>query len=174
MSQPLPPEQDQFLRLYTQHEAALHMFVRSLLPCREEADEVMQQVSVVLWSKFETAQDFRKWAFGVARLEVLRFIQTRRRDRHVFDEELLQRLCDRAALHQRDAVTRRDALELCLQKLPATQRELVLIAYTKGTRIDELAVRRKQTPMALYKMLHRIRFLLLACVEQTLASEETA
>lgn len=174
MPQPLPPEHEQFLRLYTQYEAALHIFVRSMLPCGEEADEVMQQVGIVLWTKFEGAQDFRKWAFGVARIEVLRFIQTRIRDRHVFDEELLNRLSDRAALHQPEAMPRREALEHCLQKLPLLQRELVLTAYTKGTRIDELAVRRNQTPMALYKLLHRIRSILLECVERTLASEETA
>jgi RNA polymerase sigma-70 factor (ECF subfamily) len=174
MPQPLPPEHEQFLRLYTQYEAALHIFVRSMLHCREEADEVMQQVGIVLWTKFDTAQDFRKWAFGVARIEVLRFIQTRTRDRHVFDEDLLHRLSDRAALHQRDAVTRRDALEHCLEKLPPPQRELVLTAYTRGTRIDELALRRNQTPMALYKLLHRIRFILLECVERTLVSEDTA
>lgn len=174
MSQPLPPQHDQFLRLYTQYEAALHIFVRSMLRSREEADEVMQQVAVVLWSKFETAQDFRKWAFGVARLEVLRFVQSRKRDRHVFDEELLKRLSDRASLDPQGAVERRDALEVCLQKLPSAQRELVLNAYTRGTRIDELAIRRNQTPMALYKLLHRIRFMLFECVERTLASGETA
>jgi RNA polymerase sigma-70 factor (ECF subfamily) len=50
----------------------------------------------------------------------------------------------------------------------------VLSAYTKGTRIDELAKRRGQTPMALYKLLHRIRQALLECVERTLAKEEHA
>ena len=150
------------------------MFVRSMLSSRQEAAEVMQQVVVVLWSKFEQAQDFKKWAFGVARLEVLRFLQSRKRDRHVFDEELLHRLADRAALHEPEVASRRDALEGCLQKLPATQRELVLTAYTKGTRMDELATRRGQTPMALYKLLHRIRQALLDCVERTIAEEASA
>jgi len=174
MPQPLDPQNAHFLRLYAQHEAGLHVFVRSMLPCREEADEVMQQVAVVLWSKFETAQDFKMWAFGVARYEVLRYLQSRKRDRHVFDEDLLNRLADRATLHERDVVTRREALEGCLQKLPAAQRELVLTAYTKGTRMDRLAARRSQTPMALYKLLHRIRLTLLECVERTLAEEATA
>jgi RNA polymerase sigma-70 factor (ECF subfamily) len=174
MPQPLEPQHADFLRLYAQHEAALHVFVRAMLASRQEADEVMQQVVVVLWSKFEQAQDFKKWAFGVARLEVLRFLQSRKRDRHVFDEDLLHRLADRAALHEPEVATRREALEGCLQKLPATQRELVLTAYTKGTRMDELATRRGQTPMALYKLLHRIRQALLDCVERTLAEEASA
>ena len=67
----------------------------------------------------------------------------------------------------------REALESCLQKLPATQRELVLTAYTKGTRMVDLATRRGQTPMALYKLLHRIRQALLECMRRTLAQEET-
>jgi RNA polymerase sigma-70 factor (ECF subfamily) len=173
---PLPrePQPADFLRLFAEHEAALRVFVRSMLPVRSDADEVMQQVSVVLWSKFETARDFKKWAFGVARLEVLRFLQTRKRDRHVFDEELLHRLADRVALHEREIVSRREALDGCLQKLSGTHRELVLSAYTKGTRIDELATLRGQTPMALYKLLHRIRQTLLECVERNLAEEQTA
>ena len=174
MPQPIDPQHTNFLRLYTEHEAALHVFVRSMLPCREETDEVMQQVVIVLWSKFEEAQDFKKWAFGVARLETLKFLQSRRRDRHVFDEELVNRLADRAALNEPNVGARRDALEGCLQKLPAAHRELVLTAYTKGTRMDDLASRRGQTPMALYKLLHRIRLALLDCVERTLAKEETA
>ena len=174
MPQPSEIPQAKFLRLYAEHEAPLHVFVRSMLSSRAEADEIMQQVAVVLWTKFDTAHDFKKWAYGVARLEVLRFLQSRKRDRHVFDETLVNRLADRAALQEREVLTRREALEGCLEKLPPTQRGLVLTAYTKGTRIDELALRRGQTPMALYKLLHRIRLALLECVERSLAREESA
>ena len=171
---PERPQHDQFLRLFAEHEPALHTFVRSMLPSREEASEVLQDVIVVLWQKFETAQDFKKWAFGVARLEVLKFLQTRKRDRHVFDDELVNRLADRAVLLQQQHLNEREALESCLQKLPATQREMVLSAYTKGTRMDALAERRGQTPMSLYKLLHRIRQALQECVRKTIAKEELA
>jgi RNA polymerase sigma-70 factor, ECF subfamily len=165
---------DRFLRLFAEHEGAVHAFVRSLLPTRGEAAEVMQEVAVVLWQKFDVARDFRKWAFGVARLEVLRFLQSRRRDRHVFDDELVNRLADDAIAWEQRHETQREALGLCLQKLPAMQRELLLAAYTKGTRMDELAARRGQTAMSLYKMLHRIRQALLECVRRALSQEELA
>src|SRR5262245_30370317 len=90
------PHHDQFLRLFAEHEAALHAFIRAMLPTREEASQVLQDVIIVLWQKFDSAQDFRKWAYGVARLEVLKFLQTRKRDRHVFDDELVNRLADKA------------------------------------------------------------------------------
>jgi RNA polymerase sigma-70 factor (ECF subfamily) len=166
-----PHQHDQFLRLYAEHEAALHTFVRSMLPNREEAAAVLQDVIVVLWQKFESAQDFKRWAYGVARMEVLKFIQTRKRDRLVFDNELVNRLADRAVLLEQRHLTERDALEGCLQKLPEAQRELVLTAYAKGTRMDDLAAQRGQTPMAFYKLLHRLRKALQDCVQQTLAQE---
>ena len=174
MSQlPEHPPHDQFLRLYAEHEVALHTFVRSMLPTREDASEVMQEVIVILWRKYSQVDDFRPWAFGVARLVALRHLERRSRDRHVFDSELVNQLADESTAMSERHSDQREALESCLQKLPAPQRELVINAYTKGTRMDDLATRCGQTPMALYKLLHRIRQALLECVRRTLAQEET-
>lgn len=38
---------------------ALHTFVRSLVPTRQMASEVMQDVILVLWEKFDAAADFQ-------------------------------------------------------------------------------------------------------------------
>lgn len=163
-----------FLRLYAEHESALQTFVRAMLPGRAEASEVLQNVIVILWQKYDSAQDFKKWAFGVARLEVLKFLQTRRRDRHVFDDELVNALADRASLLERRHSLEREALDGCLQKLPQAQRELVLTAYAKGSSMEDLAVLRGQTPMSLYKFLHRTRRILMECVQKTVAQSELA
>lgn len=165
-------QHSQFLRLFAENEAALHTFVRSMLPSRQEASDVMQEVAVILWQKFSSAEEFRPWAFGVARHVALRHLRSQARDRHVFDDELVNRLADEAATMDQRHLTQREALTACLQKLPAAQRELTLTAYTKGTRMDELAAQRGQTPMSLYKLLHRIRQALLECVRRTLIREE--
>lgn len=161
-----------FLKLYASSEGSLHTFIRSLVPTRQMASEVTQDVILVLWNKFEEAADFQPWAFGVAKKVALQHLRRVSRDRHVFDDDLVNRLCEESAaladVHDRH----REALQSCLQKLPETQRELVLTAYTKGVRIDELAKQRGQTPMALYKILHRVRQTLLECVGRTLATEE--
>ncbi len=166
--------QTQFLRLFAEHEPALRTYIRSLLPSRGDALAVMQEVAVVLWQKFadfEGSRDFRKWAFGVARFEVLAYVRDLVRDRHVFDEALVNRLADDAAAAEPRHDAQREALEACLQKLKPAQRELVLCAYAKGTRMDELAAQRGQTAMSLYKVLHRIRQALLECVRRQLSTE---
>ena len=97
-----------------------------------------------LWQKFDefdATRDFRKWAFGVARYQALAYLRDRVRDRHVFDDALVHRLAEDAAAADQRHEAQREALDQCLQKLPAAQRELVLAAYTKGTRMDELAAR---------------------------------
>ena len=167
-------QHSQFLRLFAANEAALHTFVRSMLPSRQEAADVMQEVAVTLWQKFTSADEFRPWAFGVARNMALRHLRSQARDRHVFDDDLVNRLADEAVAMEQRHLTQREALAGCLQKLPAMQRELALAAYTKGTRMDELATQRGQTPMSLYKLLHRIRQSLLECVRRTLSQEEIA
>lgn len=71
-----------FLRLYVEHEPALRGYVRSLVPTLQDAQDVMQEVAAALWKRFHTLsshEDFRRWAFGVARLESLEFLRKCRR-----------------------------------------------------------------------------------------------
>ncbi len=166
---------DLFLRLYVEHEEALRGFVRSLVPTLEDSREVMQEVAAVLWRKFEdisSPDDFRRWAFGVARFEALDFGRALRRDRHVFGEAALALLAQEAEESAATFEAERRALDECLTKLPDTQRALVEAAYAPGVRMDDLAADSGRTAMSLYKSLHRIRMALMDCTRQVLAREE--
>ena len=130
---------DRFLRLYVEHEEALRGFVRSLVPTLEDAREVMQQTAAVLWRKFDDSADFRPWAFGVAKFEALAFLRDRARDRHVFGDEVLALLEAEAMEAARSSEQEERALEQCLQKLPAAQRELVQQECRHGAPTDDIA-----------------------------------
>jgi RNA polymerase sigma-70 factor, ECF subfamily len=172
---------DRFLRLFLTREQELRVFVRSLLFSQEEErevmQEVMQEVAVVLWRKFDPAMDdtaFTRWAFGVARMEALAFRRDRARDRHSFGDEVFELLAQAVVDHAETLEVERRALEACLHKLPREQRELVRSAYAPGVRIDALAARLGRTAMSLYKSLHRIRLILMECTRRELAKEELA
>ena len=168
-------KQDEFLRLYVEHEESLRGFARSLVMTLEDAREVMQNAAVVLWRKFEqldTPANFRRWAFGVVRFEALAFRRDRARDRHVFSDELIAMLEVEAEEAAEDAGLERRALDLCLARLPDKQSALVKAAYARGARIDEMARSTGRTPMSLYKALHRIRMALADCIRQQLRREE--
>lgn len=170
-------QHDQFLRLFMEHEEGLRLFVRSLLFNQEQSREVMQEVAIVLWRKFDDALDstsFRRWAFGVARMEVLAFRRDRARDRHTFGDDIVQ-LLERTVLEESETLEgERSALQVCAGKLPSDQRELVNTAYEPGVKKNDLARELGWTSMALYKKLHRIRMQLMECVRRELAMEETS
>ncbi len=158
-----------------EHEESLRVFVRSLLFSHDEEREVMQEVAVVLWRKFDVGMDsqaFCRWAFGVARMESLAFRRDRARDRHTFGDEVFE-LLGQMVMEQSDALeAERRALGTCLQKLPEQQRQLVQAAYAPGVKIENLAAQLGRTAMALYKNLHRIRLVLMDCTRRVLTSEE--
>lgn len=157
-----------------EHEESLRLFVRSLLFNHEESREVMQEVAVVLWRKFDDSldsQSFRRWAFGVARMEALTFRRDRARDRHYFGDDvitLLERTVDEEFTKLDSELS---ALEDCVGKLSSDQRELVQSAYEPGVKMNDLADKLGWTPMSLYKKLHRIRLQLMECIRRELASE---
>jgi RNA polymerase sigma-70 factor (ECF subfamily) len=177
MNDPNTDQHDRFLRVFMSQEESLWGYLRSLLFSVDDVRDVMQDVAVVLWRKFDPAmsgEDFRRWAFGVARMEALAFRRDKARDRLSFGDMVYQLLEDTAIDDADDTPAQLRALEACLAKLPERQRLLVQAAYAPNTRIDEMANATGRTAMSLYKALHRIRLALAACIERARIAEEHA
>ncbi|MEM1223537.1 MAG: sigma-70 family RNA polymerase sigma factor [Verrucomicrobiota bacterium] len=174
-----PDRYDLFLRYYTRHEPALRGYVRSLVPTRDDASEIMQEVAVVLWRKLSDLDDpknFRKWAFGVARIQLLSWRRDKARDRHIFTEEVWEMLADESSSHheKEHQAKMHQTLAHCLERLPKDKRHLLERAYGGDTRIDNIAEEEGRTPMSVYKVLHRLRMKLLECIQQNLNTENFA
>jgi len=163
-----------FLRFFTAPEQAVRAFVRRLVPSHSDAEDVMQDVCVVLWEKFESFRegaDFRAWAFGVARFEVLGWLRDKGRDRLVLNEEVVLKIAEESARAEPDLERQREALELCMTKVPAAQRELLMLAYQPEARIQEVAQGSGRSVPGFYQWLHRMRRMLLDCIRRALAKE---
>jgi RNA polymerase sigma-70 factor (ECF subfamily) len=163
-----------FLTLFTVNEPAIRAFVRRLVPTRQDAADVMQDVALVLWRKFpelEEPDQFRKWAFGVARYETLAWLRDKARDRLVLADDVLNTVAHESAQVENRLSAQREALEGCLEKLPGEQRSLVLAAYSPDVRIQNVAEQSGRTVAAFYQWLHRMRVRLLECTRRTLQAE---
>lgn len=170
---------ERFVRLFTLHEAAVRAFVRSLMPHSDHSDEIMQEVSVVAWRKFERSLDdhdeeFVRWLCTIARFEVLRYRRKLARDRLVLDEDVLSLLADEGLEEVSLRAKQRLALDGCLRKLNHGHRELVLRAYAADQSIRELAAEIGKSPDAVYQLLRRIRVKLLDCIERAVRLEAGA
>jgi len=128
----------------------------------------------VLWEKFDTfrqGEDFRAWAFGVARFEVLAWLRDRARDRLVLDETVVVKLADETAADEPNYQRQREALEKCLQRVGSADRALLIEAYRPAARIRDVAAASGRTEAGFYQWLHRMRRSLMECVRARLAKE---
>ena len=168
---------EQFVGLFVRHEAAIHSFVLTLLPDLNDAEEVVQQASLTLWRKFDQytpGTSFRNWAFQVAKFTAMNHITKTRRDRHRFQEHLLELLADRATERAEQLEMQRRALAFCLERLPDDDRHLLSGCYAEGSTIRDVAEQLGRSSNAVYKQLNRLRANLLKCVEVRLGLEGTS
>ena len=165
---------ERFLTLFTVNEPAIRAFVRRLVPTRQDAADVMQDVALVLWRKFPELEEpvqFRKWAFGVARYETLAWLRDKARNRLVLADDVLNNVAHESSQIENQLSAQREALEDCLEKLPSEQRTLVLAAYAPHVRMQDVAKHGGRTVAAFYQWLHRMRLRLLECTRRTLQAE---
>jgi len=158
-----------FPMLVTGAQRALHAFILKLVPSLPDAEDILQQTNLVLWSKqaeFTPGTDFRAWAFRIARYQVMAHRKRQSRDRLVFREELIDRLACRAETRDDILDAKRELLIDCFQKLGDLQRKLLADRYAERLSGREIADKTGRKVDSVFQSLHRARQMLLECIEQ--------
>lgn len=166
------PEEDRMISLITGHQAVLHRYIVSLIPNISLADDVLQETNLVLWRKadeYDHARPFLPWAMTVAWHQVQAARRDHGRDRHVFDDSLVDLLAQEQAAMLTAQPPLEPALMECLSALPADQHKLILARYERGGSVQALADQHGKSPTAISLTLMRIRKLLEKCIQQKLA-----
>jgi RNA polymerase sigma-70 factor (ECF subfamily) len=167
--------QQQFLKLLDEHQARLFAFMYARVLNMADAEDLYQQVAMVLWQKFDQFQpgtDFGSWAVRVADFTIKNFLRGRRRGKVLFSDDVTQRIIDQQTTFTQDqSAARVDALGRCLKRLTDTDRQLVELCYGSDRAIKDIARAEGRSAGAIYTALCRIRQVLLACIERTIAAE---
>ncbi|EDL61678.1 sigma-70 family RNA polymerase sigma factor [Gimesia maris] len=162
-----------FLHVFTQHRNQIYSYIFSLLPNRDDAEDVFQRTSLILWKKFADYDEtcsFFSWACGVAFYEVKNFMRVAQRKRLQFRDDVIQQLADeRAEIPQLKLDVRATALEECMQKLKAKDRKLVNQVYRDQIPVKDLAEVAGAAIQTLYNRLNQIRRQLTHCIERTVS-----
>jgi len=164
-----------FISLLAKHGGMLRGMIRSGVRLPSEVDDLMQRVSLIAWKKFEQLDkpdDFPKWACAIARFEIMKFRRERARDRLSFNDKVVDLLASEAEEESSLRERRIQLLEACLKELPDDRRKLILQAYDSSGSMKELASQTNRSPDALYQTLHRLRMVLMLCVEKRMAEGE--
>jgi len=165
----------EFAEQLRRHQTQLFGYIYSLVRDLDDADDLFQQTSLVLWDKydqFDRSKSFVPWACGVARYEVSNFLRSRSRHRLYFSDDLNLLLIDAQAEYERELEQlegRRTALAECMKKLRERDLDLLQECYGRSVRIPDVARCRGRSAQSIHNSLRRIRRALHACVSRSLA-----
>jgi RNA polymerase sigma-70 factor, ECF subfamily len=165
-------EQDRetrFSELFRDHYRQLFGYVYTLVRNYTEAEDVVQQTSLILWEKFGEYREgtsFVNWSCRIARFTAMNYLKQQRRYRAHFSEVVQLKLAAAMASIAADEVDQRAAaLEDCVKKLPEHQRELLRICFGGTKTVAEIAGEIGRTTHSIYSSLRNIRHKLLDCVD---------
>ncbi|MDF1812882.1 MAG: sigma-70 family RNA polymerase sigma factor [Verrucomicrobiales bacterium] len=170
--QPLPiKETDPSIELLIdQHREQLYGFVLSLVANNSDAEDLLQQVCLILWEKkdtFEPGANFLAWARKIARYQALNHWrkEQNRPQETLLDEHLIQVVHERTGERELEFARHRRALQFCIKQLPDRQRQVVEAHYFEEKSIPEIAELFSIKPNAVSQLLFRARAGLIACVK---------
>jgi RNA polymerase sigma-70 factor (ECF subfamily) len=157
-------------RLWTEAQPIVSAFILSVIPDFHQAEDVLQQVAVVLvreFHQFDASRPFLPWALGIARNRILRSRRDMARySKHFLSDAVLDQIQNAFYEGEDSLVAIRKSLRLCLSKQPQKALELLRWRYAHDLKPSETAVRMGITSGAVRAMLHRTRAALRRCIRR--------
>lgn len=169
------PRHAEFIERFVRSQSKIYGFIAAMIANRADTEEIFQQTCLVLWKKwdqYDAEREFLAWACGIARNEVREFLRSRRNGKLHLSEALMERLADLQLREAQKIDHRLDALDGCMEQLPADQRALLERCYLGSEKIQAIAESQRIQPKSLYKRLDRIRAALMQCIERQTAVED--
>ena len=163
------------MRLFSQHQRWLYGYLMALLGDANDADEVMQEVCVVMWQqheKFELGSNFVSWLSVIAYHQVQKFWRDRKRRTIFLGSDVVEQLAEGVPEEYELLEARRRALAECIEQLRESDRQLVHCCYADRKTTARAAARQLGRPEGtVYKALNRIRRRLLDCINYRVSME---
>ena len=164
---------EDFLKLFLRHQGDLRAFLGSVVRDRAAADDLFQEISLVLWQSFahyDPARPFGAWARGVAVKKVLQGREKSRRLPLLFSPQAIQAVVE--AYDRTDHLAPDPAhLRDCISKLPPRSQSLLALRYERSLKLGEIAREVGSTLDAVHKLLSRIRENLQECLQRRVQAD---
>lgn len=160
---------ERFVMLFTQERRRIFGLIYSIVPITADAEDIFQQVSLLLWrkfSQFDPDRDFYRWAAGIVHFVVCNYRRSAVKRRMLFSDELVRALIDQRLDRSRSETERTEALRECMTRLPKKDLSLLADIYGVGMSADDVAERIGRQVGTIYNRLSSVRKRLLECIEK--------
>src|SRR5829696_6480187 len=142
------------MALMTRYQHRIYSYIFTLVPRRADADDLLQETSLVICEKFDEFQegtDFVAWACQIAYWRVRYSRQKFARGKVLYNQDVLDAVAKTASDMTEELDERHNALTSCLDKLNPRDREFVLTRYEPGCGVAEAARGSGRSLAAAYK-----------------------
>lgn len=167
-----------FVQLFTKSQRRLFLFILAQIGNANDAEDVLQETNVIIWSKFHQFQlgtSFFAWAGKIATFEILKYRDRQRAANRIkFSDEFLAHVAAEAMELSDELELRRAALSDCLRGLRPDDRELIQARYSPGENGLKMAEHLGRPANSVYQSIGRIRKVLFDCVTRRLAATTRA
>jgi len=161
---------EQSVQLLTNAQQSLRRYIRTLVPHRADAEDVLQEANLLIWRQMETYQpdtNFTAWACKIAYYQVLTLRKRKARNRLRFSDTLVEQLAANIDANPGWTETDAEAFTLCIQKLSTQDQELLRLRYEPGVTVNDVARQVGRSAKAVYNAVGRIRTWLLECIQRS-------
>lgn len=162
---------ERFVRDLTENARRIYAYIFALVPNWADADEIFQESSAVLWTKYDEYQPgtgFREWAFRIAYFKVLQFRKAQGKNVLRFSDQFIDAVDRDTQVGGELWAQRHRLLGDCYQQLRPQDRRLIDLRYEPGATTKSVARLAGRSVDAVYKALNRIHEQLLDCIDSKL------
>jgi len=166
---------EHFTRLWTEAQPIVAAYLSALVPDFQEAEDLLQDVAVILLRKFpEYTPDrpFIRWAIGIAKYEVLNARRRHARSRLTYQPDLLDRISEAYEELAPELERRAAALRECLQEIQGRAREILRLRYEQSLKPGAIAEQLSIASLSVRVALTRTRAALRACIDRKLKLDQ--
>jgi RNA polymerase sigma-70 factor (ECF subfamily) len=167
-----------FLRLYSVNQKRIFVYILSLVPSFQDAEDLLQQTMMEMWKlfdRFEPGTNFVAWGTAIARFQVMKFRNRQQKEKGVLflNDEAFQIIQQESNRIQEESNDRLAALGGCVGKLKDGDKYILSLRYEEGLTYHQIAKKLGRSIALIYKKMAAIHTSLLYCIHQTLSLWDT-
>lgn len=167
-------QDERFLRLLRGNQNGIFSFILALVHNQNDADDIMQETTTVMWRKFndfELGTNFAGWGISIARNKVNKFFEKHRKSRQNFKDSVIRAIEKQAESRINETNPRVEALKDCIGKLSRSARQLIQMRYDRRMSAQKTADLLNLSVHKFYRSMAKIHKSLEICIHRTLTEK---
>lgn len=163
-----------YAMLVDRYQSYVFTIISRLIPVREEAEDVSQEVFVKAYlslAGFKGISKFSTWLYTIAHTTAISHLRKTRPNTFFTNEETMEAHGGSVGLHTENHRDIKQAVNQCIKKLPAEDAEIITLFYLAEQSVEEIAAIMNFGSSNVKVKLHRARQKLKDIMDSTYGKE---